>query len=195
MSFQLFILSFIAFLPIFRSVCIESKCPYQCCIDNDSCNTRPDCLLEDKQYCMWSSDCLSGCCHGKLCHPSKDCDDYQMITGLVLGFFYLLLFCCTMSYCYSLVRRRRIKQNITSNRKVNVIYEGFLAKNLAKMVAGPAFLKNEAGEGKGTENLKKMMVSGGSPEEKWNLNLGEEERPNPVLNESPMKKKFNYEEP
>ena len=85
---------------------------------------------------------------------------------------------------------------MTSNRKVNVIYEGFLAKNLAKMVAGPAFLKNEVGgEGKGTENIKKMMASGGSPEEKWNLNLGEEERPNPVLNESPMKKKLNYEEP
>ena len=192
----IFFVFLLFFLHKVQPVCIETQCPYQCCVDNDNCNTRPDCLLEDSQYCMWSSDCLNGCCHGKLCHPAQVCDDYQIITGVVLGIFYLFLFCCTMSYCYGLVRRRRIRQNLVSNRKVNNIYEGYLVKNLAKMVQSPKFLKNDVVVEKNQqENTKKIMIM--SSEEKWNLNGAEEERPNRVLNESPIKKMItgNRDEP
>jgi hypothetical protein len=79
---------------------------------------------------------------------------------------------------------------MVSNRKVVNIYQGFMAKNLAKMAQKPMIFKAEMGEHKNETN-KKMKLSVGSPEEKCNLNFTDEEKPNTVLNETPVKKKFN----
>ena len=174
------------FFPSTSPVCIESECPYKCCIDNNSCNIRPDCLLEDSQYCAFSSDCLSGCCHGKNCRSSTTCEDYQLITGLVLGFFYLLLICCAFSYCYSLYKSQRTKRRLTSNRKIVNLYQNYVAKNISKIA-----LPLVKGENNG-ENKKMVMLKVGSPEEKCNLNVFDDEKPNMMIYDSPMKKNLNF---
>ena len=177
------------------SVCIEIECPYKCCIDNNACNTRDDCMLEDNQYCTLSSDCLSGCCHGRLCHPASDCSDYQLITGLVLGLFYLLLICCGMSYIYSIYKAQKTKKNIITTRKIASIYQGFMAKNLAKAL--PMVMKEGGNDEKklnllGINNEKRISgnkLGNVSPDEKCNLNMNDEEKPNTFLNQSPPIKK------
>lgn len=88
---QMYLCFLLLFIPLLTSVCIEKECPYFCCIDNDRCNTRPDCLLENSQFCSFSEDCLSGCCHGRLCRPDSVCSDYKLITGLTLGNFVCII--------------------------------------------------------------------------------------------------------
>ncbi len=174
------------FFPSASPVCIESECPYKCCIDNNSCNIRPDCLLEDSQYCTYSSDCLSGCCHGKSCRSSASCEDYQLITGLVLGFFYFFLMCCAFSYCYSLYKSQRTKNRLISNRKIVNLYQSYMVKNVAK-IALP-FVKAE----NNGENKKMALFRMKSSEEKCNLNVLDEEKPNVAMQESPPIKNLDF---
>lgn len=162
-----------------RSVCIEIDCPYKCCIDNDRCNPRLDCLLENEEYCTRSSDCLSGCCHGKICRENTDCEDYQLTTGLVLGFFYLIILCCAINYCYSWYASTKQKKKLIVNKKVADIYQGYMAKNVAKMVP------NLMSPNEFTKKEKKDSKAG----EVCNLNSNEHDDEVKVnINETPIKK-------
>ena len=92
--------------------CYAPDCPYGCCKNENACNLREDCLLEEADPCIENFDCLSDCCYKRQCAEQEKCKNSVVIVAVTIPIIFFGIVCSVLGfYLYQTKKtKKRLKK-------------------------------------------------------------------------------------